>query len=343
MNDFYKLLVTSFATFIVGALISLLAARVTRVLLGRITSRTKTETDDFILQMVVKTIRPLGLLISGSIAWNILPIEDTINNAVLGIIKFISLIILVRVINKIILRLIERWSLKIDDNSVSTMLRSLSPMFRALIWCIGFVFYLQNMGVQMAAIWALLSAGGIGAGLALKEPVQEFFEYITILLDKPFENGQFIHVDGIWASVERVGVRSTRLRSINGEVIVMSNSALTSDKIANYGEMDYRRLVHKLGVVYETPLSKMRQIPNIIKSIIETTDDVVYDRCHFVEFGQFSLDFELVYYIPTNNYLRAMEAQQKINFGIMKAFEENNIDFAFPTQTLHLSSNNENS
>jgi len=336
MDDFYRLLLTSAATFIIGSLLTLVAARLTKVIFGRITARTSSETDDYILQVLVTTIKPLGLLISASVAWKVLPIENEINNAVLGIIKFVCLIIIVRLINKLVLRLIERWSLKINDNSVSTMLRSLSPMFRALVWCIGFVFYLQNMGVQMAAIWALLSAGGIGAGLALKEPVQEFFEYITILLDKPFENGQFIHVDGIWASVERVGVRSTRLRSINGEVIVMSNSALTNGKIANYGEMEYRRLVHKLGVVYETPVLKMKKIPGLIKEIIDSTKDAVFDRCHFIEFGNFSLDFELVYYIPTNNYLRAMEAQQEINLEIMKIFEENEITFAFPTQTVYI-------
>ncbi len=336
MDDFYRLLLTSAATFIIGSLLTLVAARLTKVIFGRITARTSSETDDYILQVLVTTIKPLGLLISASVAWKVLPIENEINNAVLGIIKFVCLIIIVRLINKLVLRLIERWSVKINDNSVSTMLRSLSPMFRALVWCIGFVFYLQNMGVQMAAIWALLSAGGIGAGLALKEPVQEFFEYITILLDKPFENGQFIHVDGIWASVERVGVRSTRLRSINGEVIVMSNSALTNGKIANYGEMEYRRLVHRLGVIYETPYAKMKEIPQITKSIVETTEDVIFDRCHFVEFGKFSLDFELVYYIPTSNYLRAMEAQQKVNLEIMKMFEEKGIEFAFPTQTVHL-------
>ena len=341
MDDFYRSLLTATATFCVGAFLSLVASRITRVVFGRITARTNTETDDFILQVLVSTIKPLGLLISASVAWKILPIENVINNAVLGIIKLICLVLIVRVINKIVLRLIQRWSLKIDDNSVSTMLRSLSPMVRALVWCIGFVIYLQNMGVQMAAIWALLSAGGIGAGLALKEPVQEFFEYITILLDKPFENGQFIHVDGVWASVERVGVRSTRLRSINGEIIVMSNSALTNDKISNYGEMEYRRLVHKLGVVYETPISKMKEIPKLIQTIIERTDDVIFDRCHFVEFGKFSLDFELVYYIPTNNYLRAMEAQQKVNIEIMEVFEDKKINFAFPTQTVHLTNTNE--
>ncbi len=337
MDDLYGTLLTSAATFVVGVLLSLLAARTSRIIFGRIAKRTISQTDDFILEVLTNNIRPLGILISASISWKILPIENEISNAVLGIIKLVCLVLLIRLINKIIQRLIQRWSLKIDDNSVSTMLRSLSPMFRALVWCIGLVFYLQNMGVQMAAIWALLSAGGIGAGLALKEPVQEFFEYITILLDKPFENGQFINVDGVWASVERVGVRSTRLRSINGEIIVMSNSALTNGKIANYGEMEYRRLVHKLGVIYDTPHSKMKEIPSLIQSIIESTEDVVFDRCHFVEFGKFSLDFELVYYIPSNNYLRAMEAQQNVNLKIMKSFEEKEISFAFPTQTLHLS------
>tara|TARA_Y100001968_G_scaffold74550_4_gene65981 strand:+ start:230 stop:826 length:597 start_codon:yes stop_codon:yes gene_type:complete len=196
------------------------------------------------------------------------------------------------------------------------------------------------MGVQMTAIWALLSAGGIGAGLALKEPVQEFFEYITILLDKPFQNGQFIHIDGIWAKVERVGVRSTRLRSINGEIIVMSNSRLTSGIISNYAEMENRRLVHKLGVVYETPHSKMLRIPELIKSIVDSTENSIFDRCHFIKFGDCSLDFELVYYIPTSNYLSAMAAQQSINLGIMKRFEEEGIEFAFPTQTINLSNSN---
>ena len=101
--------------------------------------------------------------------------NNEIDNYVLAISKFIGLVLIVRMINRILLRVIHRWTLKIDDKAISTMLKSISPMFQAAIWCLGFVFYLQNIGVQMAAIWALLSAGGIGAGLALKEPVQEFF------------------------------------------------------------------------------------------------------------------------------------------------------------------------
>ena len=124
MDEFYRSLLTAAATFVVGALLSLLASRIIRIVFGRITSRTTTETDDFILQILVGTIKPLGLLISTSVAWKILPIENEINNAVLGIIKLTCLVLIVRVINKIVLRLIQSWALKIDDNSVSTMLRS---------------------------------------------------------------------------------------------------------------------------------------------------------------------------------------------------------------------------
>tara|TARA_Y100001968_G_C19412792_1_gene747270 strand:- start:213 stop:1238 length:1026 start_codon:yes stop_codon:yes gene_type:complete len=336
MNEFSKSLITAFASFVIGVFITLITSRLSKNILIKFTTRTSNEIDDYIANSILDVIKPLGYLISTYIAWNLLPINENVNYLILSLIKLTSLIIIIRLINKVALKVINKWSEKINDKSVSTMINSLSPMVRATIWCIGFVFYLQNMGVQMTAIWALLSAGGIGAGLALKEPVQEFFEYITILLDKPFQNGQFIHIEGIWAKVERVGVRSTRLRSINGEVIVMSNSRLTNGVISNYAEMENRRLVHKLGVIYDTSHSKMQKIPNIIKSIVDNTENSIFDRCHFIKFGDCSLDFELVYYIPTSDYLLAMRAQQQINLEIMKRFEEEKIEFAFPTQTLNI-------
>ncbi len=336
MDDFYKSLLPSLASLIAGILITLITSKVAKIVLDKITKRTKTETDDYIAKVIVGIVKPLGIILSVSLAWMILPIAPGTNNFVMGVSKLIVLLIIIRASNKILIRLINRWSIHINDTAVSTMIDSLSPMIRSLVWAVGFVFYLQNMGVQMAAIWALLSAGGIGAGLALKEPVQEFFEYITILLDKPFQRGEFIHVEDVWATVEQVGVRSTRLKSINGEIIVMSNSSLTKGVISNYSEMKNRRIVHKLGVVYETDLSKMKDIPNTIESIVNTTTDAIFDRCNFVEFNSSSLDFELVYFVPTNDYIRAMKAQESINLNIMKTFKEKGIDFAYPTQTLHL-------
>ncbi len=335
----YTKAIISACIFIIGYIITIIGSKILKNIFKRISSRTKNTTDDYILNVLLDTIKPLGIAISTFFAWKILALQTNnlaINEAILGLFKFILLILIVRLVNRVLLRLINSWSLRVNDNAVSTMIKSLSPMVRAAIWSIGVVFYLNNMGVQMAALWALLSAGGIGAGLALKEPVQEFFEYITILLDKPFQNGQFIHIDGVWAKVERVGVRSTRMRSINGEIIVMSNSNLTNGIISNYAEMETRRLVHKIGVVYGTQHAKMERIPEIIKSIVDKTNNAVFDRCHFISFGDSSLDFELVYYIPTNDYLLAMNAQQQINLEIMKQFEELEIEFAFPTQTIHM-------
>ena len=340
MNEFYRNLIVALLSFSIGCIISLISPKILKKILNKITSKTKSKTDDYIASLLIDTIKPLGFILSFIIGWKFLLIGGIVDKTFIGISKFICLIYIVSFINRVFIKIIQRWANRVNDKSISEMIRSLSPMARALVWSIGIIFYLQNMGVQMAAIWALLSAGGIGAGLALKEPVQEFFEYITILLDKPFQSGQFIHIEGIWAKVERVGVRSTRLRSINGEAIIMSNSRLTNGVISNYAEMQKRRLVHKLGVVYETTYEQTKNIPNIIKDIIDNTENAIFDRCHFIEFSNSSLDFEVVYYIPTSDYMLAMTAQQEINLEIMNRFKREDINFAYPTQTIYVNNSN---
>jgi len=321
-----------------GGLLSLLLARVFGVVFGRLTRKTRSETDDFIVQVIVETIPILGWVVSASWAWWLVPTAPEADRVVFTVAKLILVIFLVRLVNRISLRLLQRSAIHSGDPAVGSMLRALAPMLRALVWCVGAVLYLQNIGVQMAAIWALLSAGGIGAGLALKQPVSEFFEYITILLDKPFQTGQFINVGEVWGTVERVGVRSTRLRSVNGEAIVMSNSALTSSVVANYGEMQERRLIYRLGVTYDTSHAVLERIPGLLKAIVEQGGDTRFDRAHFVAFNSSSLDFELVYFVPSNDYIQAMEAQQRINLDIVQRFAQEGIEFAFPTQTLHVHS-----
>ena len=333
---FYALLI-----FLAGIVSTILIAKISKIFFKRITKRTKTSFDDFIFESLNSTIKPIGILLSTYFTIDYLSVSDiTFISVLLNIKKLLILIIIIKALNKILIRLLSEATSKINDSSLSSMISSLTPLTKAFTWTIGSIFYLQNIGVQMTAIWALLSAGGIGAGLALKDPVQEFFEYITILLDKPFQKGEFIKADGVLGMVERVGVRSSRIRSINGEIIVMSNSSLTNGMIANYAQMKKRRLVHKLGVVYETSPEIMKRIPTILKNIVNNTDNATFDRCHFTDFGDFSLNFELVYYIPTNNYFAAMEAQQNINLKIMEEFKLNNIEFAFPTQTLQIDRGN---
>ena len=326
--------------FFIGILLSIITSKLSKVFFQRVSKRTKTNLDDFIFEVISGTIKPVGFLLSAYFSIDyFFENEITFISVLLNIKKLIILIIIIKALNKVIIKSLIDSTSNVNDASISSMISSLTPLIRASTWTIGSIFFLQNLGVQMTAIWALLSAGGIGAGLALKDPVQEFFEYITILLDKPFQKGEFIKSGDILGMVERVGVRSSRIRSINGEVIVISNSALTKRIISNYAQMTQRRLVHKLGVVYETSPSLMKMIPKIIEKIIEETNDASFDRCHFTDFGDFSLNFELVYYIHTNDYLAAMEAQQSINLRIIEEFSANKIEFAFPTQTLNIESN----
>lgn len=323
-------------TLVGGGLLSVLVARIVALVLRPMVRRTRSSTDDWIVQVIVAAIPSFGWVISAVLAWRILPTSPGSDRLAFDLAKLVLVVLVVRLINRIGVRVLHRLAARQADGAVASMLRSLGPMLQALTWCVGAVFYLQNIGVQMAAIWALLSAGGIGAGLALKQPVSEFFDYITILLDKPFQNGQFIHVGDVWATVERVGVRSTRLRSVDGEAVVMSNSALTGSVIANYGDMQERRLIYRLGVTYATDADTLQRIPAMLQEVVEASGDARFDRCHFVEFNASSLDFELVYFVPSSNYAQAMDVQQRINLEIVRRFAREGIDFAFPTRTLHL-------
>ena len=329
---------TALLILVGGGLLSTLLAKVLERSLGRITRRTASDTDDFVVSVLVESFPAAGWVLSASLAWQILPTSPGMDRLAFGIAKLILVILLVRLTNRICRRLLQRAAAHSGEPAISGMIQALAPLQRALIWCLGTVLYLQNIGVQMAAIWALLSAGGIGAGLALKEPVSEFFEYITILLDKPFQNGQLIQVGDVVATVERVGVRSTRLRSVNGEAIVMSNSTLTGSVVANYGEMKERRLLYRLGLTYDTSHEQLLKVPGLLQSIVEAQGDARFDRAHFVAFNSSSLDFELAYFVPTNDFKRALDVQQQINLEIVQRFAQGGLQFAFPTQTIEMRS-----
>jgi small-conductance mechanosensitive channel len=311
-----------------GGLLGLLLAQLVQRALGRLTRSTASTTDDFVVTVLVDTIPPVAWVVSASLAWQILPTTGASDRVVFGLAKLILVVLIVRLVNRIGLRLLQRWANRAGDLQVANLIRSLAPMLKALVWCLGAVFYLQNIGVQMAAIWALLSAGGIGAGLALKEPVSQFFEYITILLDKPFQPGQLIHVGQVWGTVEKVGVRSTRLRSINGEAIVMSNSSLTGAVVANFGEMQRRRLSLRLGLKLDTPIEQLERLPNLLAEIVQGDGTAEFERCHFVSLSTSSLEFELVYGVPTNDFKQALDVQQRINLQILRRFAEQGLELA---------------
>ena len=288
------------------------------------------------LKCVADLAVPLGLILTLFLIRNELPSNPSLNTTYEGFVRLLVLVVFVRFFNRVSARFLQGVVHRAGDDELQVLVLSLLPLIRALVWIVGSLVYLQSLGMKMAAIWALLSAGGIGAGLALKDPAMELFAYLMILLDKPFRVGQFINIGNTWATVEKIGVRSTRLRNARGEIVIMNNSSLTNGVISNFADMPSRRLLYRIGVTYDTSLELMEKVPALISSVVSSTEHATFNRCHFVEFADSSLNFELVYYIDTRDYVVAMDAQQYINLGIMKLFEQNGIEFAFPTQTIYV-------
>ncbi|MBE9066225.1 mechanosensitive ion channel family protein [Leptolyngbya cf. ectocarpi LEGE 11479] len=223
-----------------------------------------------------------------------------------------------------------------EDPAMEQTINAVVPAVKVIVWAIGLVFLLDNLGFDISAVVAGLGIGGIAIALAAQGVLGDLFSYVSILFDRPFELGDFIVVGDLVGTVEHIGLKTTRLRSLTGEELVIANTDITASRIQNYKRMARRRIAFNLGVTYETTAVQMKQIPGIIQEIVENVDSVTFDRAHFSSYGDFSLNYEVVYYVETNDYEIYMDAKQLIYLAIKEAFEARSIEFAYPTQTLYI-------
>ena len=322
-----------------GIVLTLLISFIFKKILPQLANKTKSNFDDFIIREITNLIFPLGSIAVLFLAERKLQLPGGLNKPYELILTIAAAVVFVRLINRLGIRLLQGLARRSGREDIEQLVRTLFPLLKSITWIVVSLIVLQSQGVKLTVIWGLLSAGGIGLGLALKEPAQELFAYLMILVDKPFTIGQFIAVDSVAATVEKIGIRSTHLRSLRGEIVVINNSKLTSSNIENFATMQQRRMIYSIGVTYNTTADQIQSIPTTIQTIIESTDHTIFNRCHFTDFGDFSLNFQIVYYIDNSNYTQALDIQQSINLGIMRKFEEQGIEFAFPSQTLYLEGN----
>ena len=325
-------------TVLGGAAITLVLSYLLRRVLPQLTRKTKGDFDDLAISALADAVIPIGIIIILVLTEQDLGLASNLKVAYGVGLRTVVTIVMVRYANRVASRFLTIAARRSGGEELQQLLTSLLPLLRALVWIVGILALLQSLGVKMTVIWGLLSAGGIGIGLALKEPAQELFAYLMILLDKPFTLGQTIQSGSMTATVEKIGVRSTHLRSLRGELVVMNNSTLTENTIQNFAEMNQRRMIYSIGVTYDTTMEQMKAIPAMIEAIIAQQEHSTFSRCHFTEFGDSSLNFELAYYIDTRDYTVALNDQQAINLKIMQSFEDMGIEFAFPSQTVYLES-----
>lgn len=222
------------------------------------------------------------------------------------------------------------------DGASMGALAILNFISQVLLWAIALLLILQNIGVDITALVAGLGIGGIAVALALQRILNDLFASLSIVLDKPFVIGDFIIFGDFLGTVEHIGIKTTRLRSLTGEQIICANGELLDTRIRNFKRMQERRVVFKVGVVYDTPYEQLQRIPAMIKAIIEAQDDTRFDRAHFAQYGNFSLDFEIVYFVLSSDFTLYMDRQQAINLEIYQQFKQEGIEFAYPTQSLYV-------
>lgn len=309
--------------------------------LAALATRTETELDDLLIRTLNKTHMGLVLLIAVAIGLRWLelpPLAHQIAAIGLKLALFAQIAIWVHLLlNTAIVRLLHQDDAQRDPTQIPG-LRAVSFISRLIVWSLLLLFALDNLGVNVGTMIAGLGIGGIAIALALQNTLSDLFCFVSILLDKPFTIGDFVIVGDYMGTVEHVGIKTTRIKSLHGEQIIVSNNDMVSSRIKNYKRMEERRVSFTIGVVYDTAADKLARIPDMIKQIIQTAPHTRLDRVHFARFGDFSLNFECVYYVLTSDYNAYMDIQQSINYATFRKFEAESIEFAFPTQTLHVNS-----
>ena len=231
------------------------------------------------------------------------------------------------------LRLTLRKRKELDASSTTT-LSLLGYVAQVILWIIVLLLILDNLGVNITGLVAGLGIGGIAVALAVQNILGDLLASLSIVLDKPFIVGDFIVIDSVSGTVEYIGLKTTRLRSPSGEQLIISNNDLLKSRIRNFRRMQERRVVFNLGVIYQTPLEKLTLINTIIRESIESQKTARFDRVHFKEYGNSSMNFEIVYDVLDSDYTLYMDTQQAINLEIFRRFGEEGIEFAYPTQTI---------
>lgn len=222
------------------------------------------------------------------------------------------------------------------DPAAATSLGVLAFVIRMVVWTVILLVALDNLGIDVTTLVAGLGVGGVAVALAVQNILGDLFASLSIALDKPFVVGDFIEVGEFIGTVEYVGLKTTRVRSLSGEQLILSNSDLLSSRIRNFKRMQERRILFVFGVLYETPRDTVARIPGIVREIIQSQKLARFDRAHFKTFGASALDFEVVYYVLDPNFNVYMDVQQAINLEMIRRFESERVSFAYPTRTVYV-------
>lgn len=280
-------------------------------------------------------------LIALFIALSFFDLSEMVDYVVTGLFYFAVVWQLIEIATKLLDYAASTYMYKDEDGDgvvdpgAATASHMITLIARIVMWSLGVLFVLSNLGIEVSSLLAGMGIGGVAIAFALQGVLGDLFASFSIYFDKPFRIGDFIIIGTDSGTVERIGIKSTRIRTLQGEELVVSNTELTTARVQNFKKMEKRRVVTKFGITYETPQVKVKQVPEIVAQIFEQLESADLNRVHFASYGDSALIFELVYFIESSDYVVYMNSQQDFNFKLMERFAELGINFAYPTQTIY--------
>lgn len=309
--------------------------------LQKLALRTKTDVDDMLIEVFKKIKPPFYFFVSLYFAVKILVVSDLIDKTI----AFLFLIFIVweviqaisRVLDFSIRRFLQKNKEDGEDNQhAESTVKLMMVIIKVILWVVGLLLILSNLGINVTSLVAGMGIGGIAIALALQNVLSDLFSAFSIYIDKPFRVGDFIMIGNDKGEVEKIGLKTTRIRTLQGEQLIVSNQELTSARIQNFRRMQNRRVAFNLGVIYDTKPDKLEKIPHIIEEVVGQVKLAKFDRCHFIEYSDSALIFEVVFFIDNREMIDYLNARQEINLEIYRRFAKEKIEFAYPTQTIHL-------
>lgn len=307
--------------------------------LYKIAEHTKSDIDDEFIRIIKRIRPPFYAFLSLFLSVKILNVNDFLGSVInTALIIWLAYLIIDAV--QILVDYIFRKKFSEEDGQSKTAAGVVGIVIKVGLWTTALLMVLANMGVNITSLVAGLGIGGIAVAMALKNILSDLFSSFAIYFDKPFLVGDFISAGDAKGTVEKIGIKTTRIRAPQGEEIVVSNNKLISGKIQNFKKLKERRISFTIGVTYNTSSEKLKMIPKIIQSIIEKENGLRFERVFFTKFGDSALNFEIVYTVLSADYTEYLMKNQNINFAIKDAFERGGIDMAYPTQTLYIEKNN---
>lgn len=297
--------------------------------------KTVNHVDDTFVEMIGKINARYISIISLWFVFTLLQVHELLHKLVEVIAIVCTVVVVIRMLKVLIDYVAEKKFGKEQDfePGIVQLIRQVSV---GLLWLFGALLVLSNLGVDITSLLAGLGIGGIAVALALQTILTDLFSSFSIYFDKPFKVGDFIELPNASGTVEKIGIKTTRLRSLRGEEIVVPNRELTATQVNNFRKLLERHVFFNIGITYETSQKKLEQIPAMLEEIVGTVEGTKYDRSQLIELGDSALIFEVVYFVLSDDFTVYRERHAEVLLKINQRFNKEKIGFAYPTQTIYM-------